>query len=208
VQFAKRFLHEVAPAVEVLDVARNDLANLGCVAAFGRLGQLDASSNVLASMDALAPALALPYLSSVRFEGNPVCRTLSKYRDEVILLGSILVNLDGREIKPHERQFLHELDRRRRSAARSARRRDRSGSRGPRGPSAPADLRRGHSGVECAGAAPCGINGGYAGGSQSRLPPIPPGGSANNRTGASPGSQAAGSQCASRRQRSHDRLSK
>jgi len=132
--FSDNFLRTTATSVQVLDVARNRLTDVACYQAFRRLQQWDVSENVISYIDPLAPALSsMPMLRSMHLTGNPLCRAVPKYRDEVILLTRNLDSLDGKEVLQHERAFLNELEKRRRKA----------GGRGSRsrGPSAPPEMR-------------------------------------------------------------------
>eukprot|EP00929_Paragymnodinium_shiwhaense_P067872 TRINITY_DN3410_c0_g1_i1.p1 TRINITY_DN3410_c0_g1~~TRINITY_DN3410_c0_g1_i1.p1 ORF type:complete len:646 (-),score=175.55 TRINITY_DN3410_c0_g1_i1:103-1950(-) len=135
-RFAPRTLLAIAPGLQVLDVSQNSLVDLSPLACLRRLQRLDAASNLLPTMAAVAAALrGMQDLRWLRLEDNPLCYNTAKYRDQIVLLAARIEELDGKTIGAAEHAFLGELDRRR------ARQRSRR-----RAPSLPAGAGHGHSG--------------------------------------------------------------
>jgi len=128
-RFSMRTLRVISSSLRVLDVARNCLEDLSPLACLVHIQRFDASNNALATLDAASKAIgAMPGLSWLMLEGNPACKTTSRYREEVVLLVDRLQELDNRAVSDTERHFLRELNRRRRQRK--------------RGPSAPPQLDR------------------------------------------------------------------
>eukprot|EP00928_Gymnodinium_smaydae_P000447 TRINITY_DN10173_c0_g1_i1.p1 TRINITY_DN10173_c0_g1~~TRINITY_DN10173_c0_g1_i1.p1 ORF type:complete len:555 (+),score=124.36 TRINITY_DN10173_c0_g1_i1:217-1881(+) len=178
-RFSRRLLRRLAGTLEALDVARNGLKDLSPLGALRRLQRMDASDNELQAVADVAPPLrSCAGLRWLGLEGNPLCRAVSKYRDEVILLAPSLVHLDGKDIGDKERAFLVELDRRRRK-------RSSSRSRGASASSAGGASQRSGSAVRSSSEGP-------GRGLQGSSTPIPGGMQASRRGGASTGRPPSG----------------
>mmetsp|Transcript_30103 Transcript_30103/g.55651 ORF Transcript_30103/g.55651 Transcript_30103/m.55651 type:complete len:548 (-) Transcript_30103:100-1743(-) len=112
-------LQVMARSLSKLDVARNRMTDLSPLAVLSCLERLDAGENEIVELSALNTALTgMRRLSNLRLQENPLCRWLRRYRDEVVTLaGPCLSELDGKAVTPTERQFLAELQRRRRNSS-------------------------------------------------------------------------------------------
>lgn len=135
-RFQSSTLRAISPGLRSLDIARNGVTDVTPLMFLSRLERLDVSENALGSMKVVAPALnAMRMLTWLRLEGNPLCQTERRYRDDVVSISLQLEELDGKTVSRNEKAYLGQI-RQRRGERDGAVHRGRS-----RGPSAPPQLR-------------------------------------------------------------------
>uniref|UniRef100_A0A3Q3VQ67 Protein phosphatase 1 regulatory subunit 42 n=1 Tax=Mola mola TaxID=94237 RepID=A0A3Q3VQ67_MOLML len=104
--FDPRSLLSLADSLCVLNINRNNIDDIGDLAALRRLEKLYAADNKLQNMEGLEDVFTRwPGLLEMDLSGNPVCKT-PKYRDRLIVACKRLVVLDDRDINEITRRFL------------------------------------------------------------------------------------------------------
>lgn len=109
-------------SLRVLDVAGNKLQDLRSLVPLQSLEFLDASENDLEDVSVCADVLlsARP-LRKVNLGGNPLTRGAgSRYRDAVIDLCDNVVEIDEKEVRPQEREFVRQLQKNRKAKMRQS----------------------------------------------------------------------------------------
>ncbi|XP_058131589.1 protein phosphatase 1 regulatory subunit 42 [Dasypus novemcinctus] len=104
--FDPRTLHSLAKSLAILNISNNNIDDIRDLEILENLNQLIAVDNQLLHVKDLEFLLnKLMKLWKMDLNGNPVCLK-PKFRDRLILVSKSLEFLDGKEIKPMERQFL------------------------------------------------------------------------------------------------------
>ena len=121
--FSAASLHSIAPTLTFLDVSSNRLSDdaLASLSTLYQLTTLLATNNLLTSLPVLLTLLpSLPRLTTLRLDDNPVTRHKT-YRASVIRDGRSIRELDGKDVRPEERQWLYGLEEKRRRVAEAKR---------------------------------------------------------------------------------------
>ena len=116
--FSALSLQSIAPTLTFLDVSSTRLSDaaLLTLSPLYQLTTLLAATNQLTSLPQLLSLLpSLPRLATLRLEENAVTR-VKTYRASVIRDGRSLQELDGKDVRAEERQWLYGLEEKRRRA--------------------------------------------------------------------------------------------
>ena len=117
--FSPASLQSIAPTLTHLDVTSTRLGDeaLASLSVLRQLSTLLAANNQLTSLPTLLALLpCLPRLATLRLDNNEVTRNKA-YRTSVVRDGRSLVELDGKDVRSEERQFLYALEEKRRRAS-------------------------------------------------------------------------------------------
>lgn len=99
----------ISPSLRKLGLAGNQIEDISLLWYLDGLVELDLSNNSIPFCEDLYKVLScLRYLQRLRLTGNPVAKRL-KYRDEMILWGHNLQELDNKNILPNEKEYLFRL---------------------------------------------------------------------------------------------------
>ena len=117
--FSAASLQSIAPTLTFLDVSSTRLSDaaLASLSPLYQLSTLLAANNQLASLPSLLALLpSLPRLATLRLDDNALTR-VKTYRASVVRDGRSIRELDGKDVRPEERQWLYGLEQQRRRAS-------------------------------------------------------------------------------------------
>lgn len=122
-RFDPECLRSLSQTLQVLNASHNPLRDPRPIRELVQLRRLTLEKCAVESVRDLEPVLLnCSRLRSLDVRGNPFAKN-PKHRDHVTLLSDSLQTLNDREIKPHERQFLIQLQTRRMQKREAARQR-------------------------------------------------------------------------------------
>ena len=93
-----------------LNLSANNVTSCRALYFLDRVGRLDLRDNMISSLhDELVPMLnTMRMLTSLDLRGNPVQKA-TKYREQVIMEGRSLQELDGKVVRDNDRRYLYAL---------------------------------------------------------------------------------------------------